>query len=223
MRDIALPFDNIISRFDGIIDCIKNDFKSFLPEKINRENVYVGTHHHEADKNGNRYLYRGKYFGFTHHNLMQKNVIDKFNERIRRFINLLENTKEEILFVRTAMDDDEINLADEFIISTQKRFPNLKFNIALIYDNKNIEEKNWNYNNKFILSNSLFKNNDQNAKTNGQAFRTFFEFVRKINNLDELFDNLNLFPDDLILKNDKYTGWAIKEGIYPYLDNFLET
>lgn len=217
MRNIALPFDNIISKFEGIIDCINNDFNNYFPKIIKRENIFVGTDHHEADEDGNRYLHRGKYFAFTHHDLMDKNVIDKFNERIKRFINLLENSTEEILFVRTVVDDDEINLIDKFMISIQKRFPNLKFNIALIYDNKNIEQNCWNYNNKFIIINSCNKTIDQNDETNKLSYKSFFDYIENKNTLKDVLSNINLFPDDLILKNDDYKGWAIKIGTYPYL------
>ena len=217
MRSMALPFDNIISNFEGIIDCINNNFNNYFPKIIKRENVFVGTHL-EADKNRNRYLYRGKYFAFTHHNLMNKYVIDKFNERIKRLIKLLENSKEEVLFVRTVMDDDEITLVNKFIISIQKRFPNLTFNIALIYDNRNLEQNCWNYNNKFIIANSCHKTENQDATTDKQAYKTFFDFINKKNTLKQVFSNISLFPDDLILTNDNYKGWAMKSGIYPYLD-----
>ena len=219
MRNMALPFDNIISKFEGIIDCINNDFNNYFPKIIKRENVFVGIQQHGADKNGNRYLYRGKYFTFTHHDLINKDVIDKFKERIKRLINLLENSKEEILFVRTVMDDNELNLVNKFIIAIQQKFPNLTFNIALIYDNKNIEQNCWNYNNKFIIVNSCHKTTNQNAKTNKQAYKTFFNFIKKKNTLKNIFSNISLFPDDLILTNDNYKGWAIKLGIYPYLDD----
>lgn len=219
MRNIALPFDNIISKFDGIIDCINNNFNNFFPKIIKRENVFVGTHYNSADKNGNRYLYRGKYFAFTHHDLMNKDVIDTFKKRIKRLINLLENSKEEVLFVRTVMDDDEINLVNKFIISIQKRFPNLTFNIALIYDNRNLEQNCWNYNNKFIIANSCHKTTNQDAGTNKQAYKTFFDFIKKKETFKKVFSNISLFPDDLILTNDNYKGWAMKSGIYPYLDN----
>lgn len=219
MRDFALPFDNIISKFDGIIECINNDFKSFFPKIIKRENIFVGHKNNEADKNGNRYLYRGKYFAFTHHDLMNKDVIDKFNERIERLINLLKNTKEEILFVRTVMDDNEINLVNNFIFSIKKKFPNLIFNIVLIYDNFNLEQKCWNYNNKFIIANSCHITKNQNNETNKQAYKKFFDFIKNKNTIEEIFNNITLFPNNLILKNDSYKGFAIKEGIYPHLDH----
>ena len=173
MRNLALPFDNIISKFEGIIDCINNNFNNYFPKIIKRENVFVGTNHPEADKNGNRYLYRGKYFAFTHHNLMNKDVIDKFNKRIKRLINLLDNSKEEFLFIRTVMDDDEINLVNKFIISIKKRFPNLIFNIALIYDNQNLEQNCWNYNNKFIIANSCHETRNQDATQINKHIKSF--------------------------------------------------
>ena len=219
MRNIALPFDNIISKLEGIIDCIDNDFINFFPKIINKENIFVGKQHGDADDDGNRYLYRGKYFAFTHHDLMNEDVIDTFNERIKRLINLLDNSTEEILFVRSVMDNNEINLIDECIISIQKKFPRLNFKIALIYDNKHIEQNCWNYNNKFLISNSCHKTIDQNSKTNNQAYHVFFEFIKNKKTLEELFSNVELFPDNLSIKNDKYKGWAVKTGIFPYLDD----
>jgi hypothetical protein len=219
MRNFALPFDNIISKFEGIIDCFNNNFNNYFPKIIKRENVFVKTNHPEVDKNGNRYLYRGKYFAFTHHDLMNKDVIDNFNKRIKRLINLLDNSKEEVLFIRTVLDDDEINLVNKFIISIKKRFPNLRFNIALIYDNQNLKQDCWNYNNKFIIANSCHKTTNQNAKTNKRAFKTFFDFIKKNDTFKKIFSNISLFPDDLILTNDNYKGWAMKKGNYAFLDD----
>lgn len=77
------------------------------------------------------------------------------------------------------MDDDEINLVNKSIISIQKRFPNLRFNIALIYDNQNLEQNCWNYNNKFIIANSCHKTTNQDVATNIQAYKIFFDFIEK--------------------------------------------
>ena len=50
MRTLALPFDNIISKFEGIIDCINNNFNNYFPKIIKRENVSVGTHQYTTMK-----------------------------------------------------------------------------------------------------------------------------------------------------------------------------
>ena len=111
------------------------------------------------------------------------------------------------------------SLVNKFIISIQKRFPNLRFNIALIYDNHNLEQNCWNYNNKFIIANSCHKTQNQNDITNTKAYKTFFDFIKNKKTLNEVYKNLNLFPYNAKLTNDKYKGWAIKLGVYPYLDN----
>lgn len=180
LREMAFPFDNIISKFEGIIDCIDNNFINFFPDKIIKENIFVGFKHKEADTNGYRYLYRSKYFAFTHHNLQDHKVINNFNKRIKRFFSFLTNTKEKILFVRTVMEDNEIQLVDKFFSTIKNKFPNLTFNIAFIYDNKYLEQNCWNYNNKFIIANSYNKTNNQNKNTNFLAYNTFFFLLLNI-------------------------------------------
>ena len=45
LRYEALPFDNIIYSFEGVIDCLQNNFINFFPKKINCEYIFVGTSH----------------------------------------------------------------------------------------------------------------------------------------------------------------------------------
>ena len=82
-----------------------------------------------------------------------------------------------------------------------------------------MEQDCWNYNNKFIIANSCHQTKNQDAKTNKLAYTTFFDFIKKRYTLKEVFSNISLVPDDLILTNDNYKGWAMKSGVYPYLDN----
>ncbi len=70
-----------------------------------------------------------------------------------------------------------------------------------------------------MIANSCHITTNQNATTNNEAYQTFFDFIKKQNTLEEVFRNISLFPDNLILTNDGYKGWAMKGGIYPYLDN----
>jgi hypothetical protein len=57
LTNISYPFDNIISSFDGIIDCFENNFNNFFPKNIKCEMI------------GNRKLFRSKFFAFTHFDL----------------------------------------------------------------------------------------------------------------------------------------------------------
>ena len=71
----ALPFDYIRSTFNGIIDCFENNYVNFLPKKIELDII---PNYHYTNKS-----FRGKYFGFYHHNLHdKKNIpIKCFNEK----------------------------------------------------------------------------------------------------------------------------------------------
>ena len=47
LRNCSLPFDWVRSKFEGIIDCIENDFANFFPnpliyEKLNELDSYRG-------------------------------------------------------------------------------------------------------------------------------------------------------------------------------------
>jgi hypothetical protein len=219
IRKVAFPFDNIISKLEGVIYCIQNKFECFFPKKIEKEIFNVGKNDQWADKNGNRFMFRTPFFAFTHHDLTDSLVINNFKNRIERFIHMLETTNEEILFIRTVMDDDEIKLIDRLNESIIKRFPNLIFKIAFIYDNTTIEQNIWNYKDKYILANSCYITNDQNNKTSDIAYRIFFEYIINKRTLKEIMDNITTIPENLILKNDSYKGWAIKKGIYPYKED----
>ena len=218
LRSLAFPFDNIISKLEGVIHCIENDFECYFPQKIEKELFFVGKNHHEADKDGNRFVIRNKFFAFTHHDLTDISIIDNFRNRIKRFMDMLENTTEEILFIRTVMDNDEIKLIDKLNHVLKKKFPNLNFKIAFIYDNISLDESIWYYKNKYIISNSYHKINDQNDKTSSMAYQYFFNYIVNKKTLDEIFKHTLEIPDNFIFKNDSYKGWALKKGIYPYND-----
>lgn len=47
----------------------------------------------------------------------------------------------EILFIRSILDDNEIKSVDTFIKTIKNNYKNLKFTILFIYDNKNLKEK----------------------------------------------------------------------------------
>ena len=219
LRTEALPFDSIIYSFEGVIDCFQNNFKSFFPKEIICEYVFVGKSNSEADENGNRKLFRGKYSAFTHYNLDDPLIIDTFKKRIQRLTNLLSVTNDEVIFLRTVMDDNEINLLDKFINVIQSAYPNLKFRLFLIYDNKYMPELMLKYNEYIYIVNAIMITNDQNNKTNYTSYSYLFNYLSNITKIDdikidELYNNYGV-P----FKNDSYKGYAIT-NLLPYnLDN----
>lgn len=224
MRHLAYPFDNIISKLEGVIYCVQNEFEGFFPKEISKETFYVGSGDPHADNNGNRYLFRNRSFAFTHHDLSDNSMINNFKRRIERFIQFLESTDEEILFIRTVLDDDEIKLIDKLSESIKKRFPKLVFKLALIYDNAQNEQGVWSYKSKHIVANSCHMISDQNSKTSDSAYSVFFGHVMNKTCLDEIMADINNLPDNLVLKNDSYKGYALKGrmewgAVYPFKDS----
>jgi hypothetical protein len=215
LRNEALPFDSIIYSFEGVIDCFQNNFINFFPKEIICEYVFVGKSHPEADENGNRKLFRGKYSAFTHHNLDDTVIIDTYLKRIQRLTNLLSVTNNEVVFLRTVMDDNEIDLLDKFINVIHSTYPNLKFRLFLIYDNKYMSEIILKYNEYIYIVNAIMITLDQNNKTNSTSYSYLFNYLSNITKIDdikieELYNNYGI-P----FKNDSYKGYAIT-NLLPY-------
>lgn len=103
LRDASYPFDWLISDMEGIMDCIKNDFKGFLKE----DTLY--------QYKSNKGYYKNTEYNFHfYHDFSNKNklkdqlpsVEEKYSRRIERF---KENTKCTTLFVRYVENQNEMN------------------------------------------------------------------------------------------------------------------
>lgn len=128
----ALPFDNIRISFEGVIDCINNNFENFFPEKP-----------WQVEKLGKWSVYRGKYSSFWHHNIENLEIQQAFQRRFERFINLLKG-KKPILFVRTIISqnpEQELQQIKFFKESLQKKYPNLKYKTLFIIHGQNMGTK----------------------------------------------------------------------------------
>ena len=179
----AYPFDHIRSTFEGVINCIENNFENFFPKKIELDII----------KNYNWKSYRGKYFGFYHHDLRDSKIIDDFNRRINRFNNLLKETNYKIIFIRTISThdyNDEIKLANSFIKAIEDKFPLLEFLLIFVIPG---QDKSMFY--KKIKQNTfIFTLNDKSENNNnlGKEYRPIYDYL-KINNL------FKVTPDDNII------------------------
>lgn len=131
----ALPFDHIRASFEGVIDCFENDFLNFFPKKIEVDKIDNYEYNNRS--------FRGRFFGFYHHDLYDKTVIQDFNRRIKRLKTLLETTNKKIIFIRTISThdyNDELNKYNKFINITKKRYKNLNFQLIFIIPGQNKSE-----------------------------------------------------------------------------------
>lgn len=189
LYDEAYPFDYIRSTFEGVINCIETNFDNFFPKKIELDII----------ENDNWKSYRGKYFGFYHHDLQNSKIIDNFNRRINRFNNLLKETDNKIIFIRTISThdyNDEIKLANSFIKATEDKFPLLEFLLIFVIPG---QDKSMFY--KKINKNTfIFTLNDKSEDNNnlGTEYKPIYDYL-KTNNL------FKVTPDDNIIniKNGK--------------------
>jgi len=123
LRNCSLPFDWVVT-FEGITNIINNNFSNYLPsydnkyEKLNRNSGSLFLHNKFPDD------------------------IEKMNERIDRFKNLLETSNEKIIFIRKSHGihhhdeyDNVINDIDDAINLDSllcKKYPNLTYEIHVI-------------------------------------------------------------------------------------------
>ena len=173
-------FDHLRSSSKGIIDCIKNDFASFLPE-----NKLVD----------NRFKYWkpfiGEHFGFYHSgSLTDKSVLDSFDRKIKRFTDHL-NSDKKCIFVRTCVIPEyEIELDDMKSLSEiiTIKYPKLSFIIAFIIPDQETTTYYNNINDKifiFCLNDKSYKNEEL-----GHEYKDIFTFISE-NNLFEMIPPSN--------------------------------
>lgn len=126
----AFPFDYILSSFQGVIHFLKNDFDNFFPEQLL-----------PFMEDGFK-KFAGPHTIFLHHDLEISEVVETFKRRIKRFLNLLAQEKNPVLFVRASgAYFDEAHHIPEFLTVIRERFPALKFRLLFISHYPCEEEK----------------------------------------------------------------------------------
>ncbi len=177
LYDQALPFDHVRSTFEGIIDCFENGFQNFFPKKIEVDVIenypYSGL------------SFRGKYFGFYHHNLLDPKVMDDFSRRIERLYKLLDEENNKIVFIRTVSKDDyeeETRLADKFLNLLELK---CKSNFILVFiipgQSQTLYYKNLN------KKTFIFTLNDKSGKNENlpAEYKPIYDFILQ----EDLFNN----------------------------------
>jgi hypothetical protein len=125
--EATFPFDYVRSSFEGVIDCIENNFENYFPEKI------------KIDSRFSEYKpFIGKYIGFYHNDLHDPEVIKSFNRKIDRFNKKLSSAKN-IVFLRTIVTDDyndEILQVGHLQKAIEKKYPKLNYIIIFVIPNQ---------------------------------------------------------------------------------------
>lgn len=172
LRTHSLPFDWVRSKFEGIIDCLDNNFNNFLPKTYESEKIgknKIGVH-------------RGRLFSFYHDDFDNhlEIEIEKYERRIDRFQQFLQSD-EKITFIRTTVTEDymnEINLSDTFHAAMNKNYPNTEYRLVFIVPEQTetgflskIDEKTYLY-----TLNDLSHKNDNLAKEYAPIFESLQKF-----------------------------------------------
>ena len=115
----SLPFDNVRTSIEGIIDCIENNFENYFPKKIKKDNRFP-----------NWIGFVGEYVGFYHHshNLLDKNVFQSFERKIIRFDEKIR--KNNCVFLRTIVRekyDNEVKYYKKLQDVIDKKYSDISY------------------------------------------------------------------------------------------------
>lgn len=128
LRTFSFPFDWTVT-YNGVSDCINDEFKFFtepLKDQINQYDVYF---HHD----------------FVHNHLMQQDK-EKYVRRYERLLDILKSGNAEIIFCRKGHAShqhqehhgkftnikSDIDDAENLNVVLQKKYPDLKYKIIVI-------------------------------------------------------------------------------------------
>jgi len=199
----SLPFDSVRSSIEGIIDCIENNFENYFPKEIIKDNRFP---------NWDGYI--GEYIGFYHDNLLDKNVIEKFNRRIIRFDEKIR--KNNCIFLRTIIREnynDEIKYYKKLQHVIDTKYPDISYIICFIIPN----QINTQYYKHLDNRTFLFTLNDKSCNNNNlkYEYKPIFDFIAN-ENLFTTIPNIN----DIELNDNLSTRLWLVDG-YPMV-NFIE-
>ena len=176
LRNCSLTFDWVRSKFEGIIDCIENDFANFFPNPL----IY--------EKIGGLNSFRGKFISFYHDKLLarQEKEIGKYKRRIARFQQILTEERE-IFFVRTVITEnyeDEIKLANDFHDVMKKKYSNTNYILVIVIP----EQETTEFVKKIDANTLCFVLNDLSHDNNklGKEYRPIFDYIENNNVYEDL-------------------------------------
>jgi hypothetical protein len=135
------PFDLMVSNYNGIVKCIKEDFKNFCDPNylVCNGNGVCNTYYnfefnHESPGHADLYLHENWPEGTNHFiNNNYFHFINRYNKRIESFNNYLNDPDNYIIFIIEFFYDSNPN--DDFLelrTALHEKYPNLKYEIKVI-------------------------------------------------------------------------------------------
>jgi hypothetical protein len=123
----AYPFDHIRCSFEGVIDCLQNNFQNFFPKTLKFDN-FPGYRY-------NGRSIRGKYCGFFHHDVTKQEIRNDFQRRFKRMNNLLVTSKDNLVFIRATCTLDyqqELDLYINFEKMMKTKYPKINYILCFL-------------------------------------------------------------------------------------------
>lgn len=150
------PFDEMITNYNGVIECIKDDFKylcdsSYLEiiqiprnsihlqegDKVIYNNKYKFIFNHESPGHADLYIYQNWEKGINHY------ILNDFEELKKRYERRIQNMKELLnsgKFINFLLNRPNTikNELDKFKNVINEMYPNLKYNIIVFNTEKKV-------------------------------------------------------------------------------------
>ena len=143
----SFTFRGMYSKFEGIIDCFETGFKNYFPDIKNftllnddpqNENHKKLWTFHETLKNskGNpqRIAFKNQFFCWFYYDLRKSETVQKMRDRIERMYSYLSKTNDRVIFIRSVLDQSEIEMFDALSHELTVLFPNLDWHLVYLHD-----------------------------------------------------------------------------------------
>ena len=188
----SLPFDDVRTSIEGVIDCIENDFRNYFPKEIKKDVRFP-----------NWIGFVGDYVGFYHkeHDLFDKKVIESFERKIRRFGDSVKENN--CVFLRTVVRDNEIDQYKRLQAVIDERFPGISYIICFIIPNQDNTQYYKNLDDRTFLFTLNDKTRDDDNESIGD-YTPIFNFIKSKN----LFVDIPV-SNDIILQPVSSRIWLV--------------
>lgn len=191
----SFAFRGMYSKMEGIIDCFESNFKNYFPNVDNfillndnpetpkQESLWV---FHEVLRNKHnkpqRIAFNNIFFSWFYYDLRKVEILQNMSQRVEKMYDYLSNTNDRVIFIRSILVKQDIEMVDKFRNTINKAFPKLDWHILFLHDqhdNKNTGDPHVIHKNAYTFI---------NAPTHPMCPDTAFNLIKDLGD----FKNLTL-------------------------------